>query len=105
MPFSSTYLFFLIQFHLLLFTVSEIRKDGNNFSPIIPNVSRIGNVIIFMIGGFIIGMILLIVVAYIAKRRRQYKDHKKEIIREKYLAVDDKEGSNTPLQSNEEEEM
>ena len=64
-----------------------------------------GNVIIFIIGGFVIGLILLIVLAYIAKRRRQYKDYKKEIIREKYLAVDDNEGANTPLQSNEEEEM
>ena len=105
MPSEQYQIFFMIQYHFLFSTVAEIRQDGNNFSPIIPDVSRMGNVIIFIIGGFVIGLILLIVLAYIAKRRRQYKDYKKEIIREKYLAVDDKDGSNTPLQSNEEEEM
>ena len=58
-----------------------------------------------MIGGLFIGFIVLLFAAYTAKVRRQYKDSRKELIRGKHSAVNDNDGSKTPLQSNDEGEM
>ena len=54
--------------------------------------------IIIIVGGFVIGIILVVFASYIAKRRRQNKDRKKGLFRDKYISADDNDGADTPLQ-------
>ena len=59
-----------------------------------------GSAIGGIFGVFFFGIIVVVIAAYIAKRRRHLKDAEKEIIQRNVFATNDNDSSNFPSQSN-----